>query len=135
MADRKLKIISKTPRTHGKKCCICGKPVFSNHSKYCRICSQFIRRMIVDQYPPSTIKNVLDFVRQKGYVCYYTGMPLDMDDSKSPWYGVLDHWIPNNDKKLVLTSALINDMKTDLTEKEFWYFIEQLYNYKKKGLR
>ena len=91
--------------------------------------------MIVDQYPSSTIKNVLDFVRKNGYVCYYTRMPLDMVDFKSPWYGVLDHWIPNNSKKLVLTSALINDMKTDLTEKEFWYYIEQLYNYRKKHLK
>jgi hypothetical protein len=59
-------------------------------------------------------------------------MPLDQDP-RSPWYVVLDHWLPQNPAKLVLTSALFNTMKTDLTEKEFWYFIGQLYNHHFKG--
>ena len=91
--------------------------------------------MVIRHFPSAAIKGVLDFVHKNGYVCYYTGMPLDMSDRKSPWYGVIDHWIPNDFKKLVLTSALINEMKSDLTEKEFWYFIEQLYNYKKNHIK
>jgi hypothetical protein len=35
----------------------------------------------------------------------------------------------------VLTCVLINEMKTDLTEEEFWYYIFQLDNYKKKGTK
>jgi len=58
-----------------------------------------------------------------------------MHNPKSPWYAVFDHWIPNNAKKIVLTTSLLNDMKSDLSEKEFWYFIDQLANYKKKRLR
>ena len=117
-----------TPRIRGKKCYICSKPVYSNHSMYCPICRQFAVRMSAKRLPPSTIEDIWNYVRRYGYVCYYTGMSLDMENRKSPWYGVLDHWIPQNSKKVVLTSSLINEMKSDLTEKEFWYYIKQLYN-------
>ena len=116
-----------------KKCCICGK-LFSpgsNREKYCHLCAEILWRMRAKKYPASTIKEVLDYIRKNGYVCYYTGMALDRDP-QSPWYVVLDHWMPGNPKKVVLTSALFNSMKSDLTEKEFWYYIEQLYNHFKK---
>jgi len=121
-----------TPRIRGKKCCRCGKPVYSNHSMYCPICRQFALRMSAKRLPASTIEDIWNYVRKYGYVCYYTGMKLDMVNRKSPWYGVLDHWIPQNSKKVVLTSALINEMKSDLTEEEFWYYIKQLNNYRVK---
>ena len=117
-----------------KKCCICGKRILGgyNHTEYCPTCSRFAIRMAAKKLPGKTVESIWGYVRQYGYVCYYTGMPLDMTDPHSPWYCVFDHWIPNNDKKVVITSSLINDMKSDLSEKEFWYYIEQLYNYKKK---
>ena len=88
--------------------------------------------MRMRQFPAKTRNDIWEYVRKNGYICYYTKIPLDMTNPKSPWYCVFDHWIPNNDKKVVITSSLINDMKSDLSEKEFWYYIEQLYNYKKK---
>ena len=117
-----------------RKCTVCGAeyaPV-ANNQKYCHMCGELIWRMEVRKYPLATRKAVLDYIRQYGYVCYYTGMPLDQDP-RSPWYVVLDHWLPQNPGKLVVTSALFNTMKTDLTEKEFWYFIGQLYNCHFKG--
>jgi hypothetical protein len=119
-----------------KGCCIiCGKPVLSKYSKYCRVCSHFINRMKRYRFPHKTRDDIWKYVRQNGYVCYYTKMPLDMSNPKSPWYCVFDHWIPRNDKKVVLTTSLFNDMKSDLSEKEFWYFIDQLANYKKKRIK
>jgi uncharacterized protein (DUF983 family) len=117
-----------------KKCCVCGKLFFSssNNVKYCHVCAEILWRMRVKKFPASTIKEVLDYIRKYGYVCYYTGMSLEMENPKSPWYVVLDHWMPGNPKKVVLTSAVFNSMKSDLTEKEFWYYIEQLYNHFKK---
>ena len=50
-----------------------------------------------------------------GFVCFYTGMTLDMKNPKNPWYCVFDHWIPGDDRRIVLTSFLINDMKTELS--------------------
>jgi len=88
--------------------------------------------MSTEHFPFKTRQDIWAYVRRNGYVCYYTQMPLDTSHPKSPWYCVFDHWIPHNNKKVVLTSSLFNDMKSDLSEKEFWYFIDQLANYKKK---
>jgi len=133
LTRRSIPFQGPTPRIRGKKCCKCGKPVYSNHSMYCPICREFAVRMSVKRLPASTIEAIWDYIRVYGYVCYYTGMKLDMKNRKSPWYGVLDHWIPQNSSKVVLTSALINEMKSDLTEKEFKYYIKQLYNFITKG--
>ena len=115
------------------KCRICGKPVFSIYSRYCRRCSKFAFRVKNERFPPETAKGIFDYVRKKDFVCYYTGMRLDMDDPASPWYCVFDHWIPRNPGKVVITCSLINFMKSDLTEDEFWYYIEALADYKEKG--
>jgi hypothetical protein len=125
------------PKKLIKKCCICGKPVLitSNRLEYCPICSQLSKRMSTEHFPLKTREGIWNYIRKNGYVCYYTKMSLDTSNSKSPWYCVFDHWIPRNDKKVVLTSSLLNDMKSDLSEKEFWYFIDQLANYKKKKLQ
>jgi hypothetical protein len=119
----------------GKKCCICGKPVWNNHSSFCWGCAEFRRRMTYRRVPASTVQKVLNYLHRYGYVCYYTGMRLEMDDPKGPWYGVLDHWIPKDNRKIVLTSSLLNDMKEDLAEHEFWRMIAQLAAFKKKGTR
>ena len=126
----------KTPSIHNKKCCICGKPVFANHSKYCRQCSQFSYRIKVRRYPAKAVKGIWDYVRKHGYVCYYTGMLLDMDDPRSPWYCVFNHRNPHDPKrKVVITSALLCAMKSGLSEKDFWYFILQLADYKEKHIK
>jgi hypothetical protein len=119
-----------------RKCCICGKPFYvnANNEKYCRMCAELVWRMEIKKFPAATVKQVLDSIREHGYVCYYTGMPLERNPL-SPWYVVLDHWMPGNPQKVVLTSALLNDMKSDLTEDEFWYFIKQLYCHHFKGKR
>jgi hypothetical protein len=85
------------------------------------------------RFPRHAINRVFDYLHTYGFVCYYTGMSLDLDDPKSPWYLVFDHWIPRDPRKIVVTSALVNRMKGDLTEKEFWYFIRQLANHFKYG--
>jgi len=116
-----------------RKCCICGKPVISHgpSAKYCPTCAVFAQRLDYKQLPTETVEMIWNYVRQYGYVCYYTGMPLNMTNPHDPFYCVLDHWNPHDNRKLVLTSSLLNDMKTDLTEAEFWYIIRQLANFKR----
>jgi hypothetical protein len=115
-----------------KKCCICGKPVWSYSGKYCLNCSKIYHRTRNKHFPSKTIKAIWDYIRKNGYVCYYTGMQLDMTDTHSPWYCVFDHWIPHDQAKVVITSALLNVIKTDLSEKEFWYYVLQLADHRKK---
>src|SRR5277367_2939492 len=107
--------------TPAKKCLFCGKPVFTSHAKYCRGCSKFAFRIMNTRMSPEAIKGIREYVRKNGFICYYTGMSLEMADTHSPWYCVFDHWIPLDPRRIVITSSLINDMKSQLAEEEFWY--------------
>jgi hypothetical protein len=116
-----------------KACPVCGQAVISKMQKYCPRCAGIVHRMKHARFSPACIKAVLDYLHKYGFVCYYTGMPLVWDDTKSPWYLVFDHWMPRDPRKIVVTSAVLNAVKGDLTEKEFWYFIRQLANYYRHG--
>jgi hypothetical protein len=121
-------------RIRKKKCYICGKRAVSDRSRYCLTCARFAFRMKARQFPPWVVKKIWEYVRKYGYVCYYTGMPLNMDDPRSAFYCVFDHWAPHDLSKIVITSALINGMKSDLSEKEFWYYVRALANYRRKNI-
>ena len=114
-----------------RACCICGQAKSSNKSIYCPTCAHTAHRLKWLRLPAKTKKAIWDYIRQYGYVCYYTGIPLDFEDYRSAWYFTFEHVAPGESKKVVLASALLNEMKSDLSENEFWYYIKQLYNYKK----
>jgi hypothetical protein len=118
----------------GKGCWACGEAVHRYNAKYCLRCAKFGERMRTKHFPAKTIKAIWEYIRRYGYVCYYTGMLLDMENRKSPWYLVFDHWIPGNPSKVVITSALVNDMKSDLSEGEFKDMVCQLADYFRKGV-
>ena len=107
-------------------CCICGRRVYSKHSIYCLRCFEFSRTMDQRGLHADAVKAIWEFVRKNGYVCYYTGIKLDMTNPKSPWYFVFDHRIPGDDTSVVLTFALLNEMKSDMTDKEFKFNVHQL---------
>jgi len=113
----------------GKKCWVCGRPVFSVHSVYCARCARLAFRMKARRFSPEAVERVWNYVRTHDYRCYYTNMPLEMEDIRSPWFCVFDHLIPLDPNQIVLTSALINEMKSALSPKEFWYYVKQLADY------
>ena len=121
------------PSTNDKVCAGCGQASALKGRKFCARCARVAFRMKHGRLFRECINDVWDYVRKNGYVCYYTGMPLQMDDPKSPWYLVFDHWMPRDPRKIVITSSLLNEMKSDLTEEEFWYFIRQLANFRRHG--
>lgn len=51
--------------------------------------------------------------------CYYTGIALNTDDHRDHRYLSLEHQTPGNETEIVVVSALINRMKTDLSDEEF----------------
>jgi len=116
-----------------KVCDGCGRAAALKGSKFCARCARLSVRMKRARFPRKAILGVWAYIRKYGFVCYYTGMPLELDDSKSPWYLVFDHWMPRDPRKIVITSAVVNIMKSDLTEEEFWYFIHQLANFYRYG--
>jgi hypothetical protein len=61
----------------------------------------------------------------EAFRCHYSGVLLDADH-RSPWHVTFDHRTPRTESDVVLCAALINDMKSDLTEAEFRKVIAQL---------
>ncbi|MDE1921728.1 MAG: hypothetical protein KGJ09_06675 [Candidatus Omnitrophica bacterium] len=122
---------------HGQRCCAgCGRqPTANRWHKYCPQCSTIAKRMVMERFPLKARKAIWDYIRKYGYICYYTGMELDLFDEHSPWYLTFDHWTPANPKRLVITSRMVNAMKQDLTEKEFWYLIHQFADHFRYGTR
>jgi ribosomal protein L37E len=118
-----------------KKCCLCGKPVFTLQSKYCLRCSHFAKRVEMQRFAPEVKQAIFDYVRKYGFVCYYTGLRLEMHDFNSPWYCVFNCLTPGDRSKVVLTCALFNEMKSDFSEEEFWYYIRQLANHIRYGTK
>ena len=118
--------ISATGRELTGKCRICGRKVYSDHSCFCLRCFKFSRRMNQRGIHALAVKAIWEYVRKYGFVCYYTGTALVMDNPQSPYYFVFDHRIPGDDRTVVLTFTLLNEMKSDMTDKEFRYFVHQL---------
>ena len=116
-----------------KICAGCGQAAALKGRKFCARCARIAFRMKHDRLFRESISAIWDYVRKTGFVCYYTGMTLEMDDPKSPWYLVFDHWMPRDPRKIVITSGVLNIMKSDLTEEEFWYFIRELANFRRHG--
>ena len=56
-----------------------------------------------------------------------------MENFKSPWYYTFDHRIPADDKTVVLTCALVNEMKSDMTQDEFEDTVCQMADHFRKG--
>lgn len=51
--------------------------------------------------------------------CHYTLIALKTDDHRDHRYLSLEHQTPGNETEIVVVSALINRMKTDLSDSEF----------------
>ena len=74
----------------GDKCAGCGQAAALKGRKFCARCARIAFRMKHDRLFRECINEIWAYVRKYGYVCYYTGMPLGLDDPKSPWYLVFD---------------------------------------------
>jgi len=58
--------------------------------------------------------------------CHYTGIALNTDDHHDHRYLSLEHQTPGDETKIVVVSALINRMKTDLSDREFRRMVSAL---------
>jgi hypothetical protein len=61
----------------------------------------------------------------QGFLCRYTGIKLDEENDHSPRYLNFDHLIPGG-PVVVPAAAVINNMKSDLSEDEFRAIIREL---------
>jgi hypothetical protein len=64
-----------------------------------------------------------------GFMCKYTGVKLDDEDPRSPWYLSFDHGVPGNKNSIVVTAYWLNLMKTALSAQEFWSVVLEYDRY------
>ena len=63
---------------------------------------------------------------QDGFMCRYTGVKLDENDTKDPWYLSFDHRVPGQKGDLAVTARVVNTVKATLTATQFPKVIEAL---------
>ena len=103
-----------------KSCEVCSAAIHPQ-AKLCKRCKKIIDRVDMRKKPDKAAR-IAALIRAwdgEAFRCYYSGIVLDEIDHRNPRYLTFDHRIPRKEDDLVVASACINDMKSDLTEKEF----------------
>jgi len=100
-------------------CEVCDSPI--NRGKRCRQCAAIHDALSADSRSDVTAITAAmrNSLRDGLFWCYYTGLPLVLDDSGSPYYRSIDHRTPGDRRDLVLCCLFVNEMKGDLDEAEF----------------
>ncbi len=62
------------------------------------------------------------------FKCFYSGINLVEDNPKDPRYITFDHKTPRKEDDIVMVAAVINDMKSDMSDSEFRAMVNQLSN-------
>jgi len=110
-----------------KVCEVCGKaihPLAHCCKRHKRLLDRVDRRMKPDK--KARLRALKEAWDGRGFRCHYSGITLVEDDPSDPRYLTFDHRTPRNESDIVVTAAVLNDMKSDLTEKEFRNMIIQL---------
>lgn len=111
-------------------CTVCGASLHHPLATYCKRCKKLIDR--VDsrgKHNKSARERALKRAWDgQAFRCYYTGIKLVEDNPKDPRYLTFDHFTPRKEDKIVIVAAAINDMKSDMSDKEFRQMVLQLSN-------
>ncbi len=123
------------PHTEEQKsihnCTVCGQP--RHQLAYCcRTCKKLLDRSDARGRQPNRdarLNALRDAWDGEYFRCFYTGWRLCIDDHRSPFYLTWEHRTPRDEDDIVVAAAIINDMKSDLTEDEFRRLIIGLADY------
>jgi len=89
-----------------------------------------------ERFPPEIREDLWKQVRRKrGFFCHYTNMKLNVFKKSDPYFLEFDHLIPGDPRKIVPTSAWLNELKGDMSFKELRRSVVQLYNYWFRGIK
>jgi hypothetical protein len=111
------------------ECCpICGSPLHHPLASYCKRCKRLVNRVNIRKKPDkeARVRALCEAWDGEGFRCHYSGIRLVEDNPKDPRYLTFDHLTPGDEYNIVVTAALINDMKSDMAEDEFKAMVIQL---------
>ncbi len=111
-----------------RECEICSNPARHQQASYCATCRRLVNRVDTRRDDGNgarkgALKNAWD---GESFRCYYSDVPLVVDKSSHPLYLTFDHRTPRAKGDLVVAAAVINDMKTDMSEEEFRRLVLEL---------
>ena len=97
-------------------------------ARLCKRCKKLVDRVDIRRRADreARIRALKDAWRDSVFHCHYTGIRLDENDRRDPRYLTFDHRTPRQEDDVVVAAACINDMKSDLTEDEFWAVVREL---------
>lgn len=110
-------------------CLICGDPKHLQ-AYACDRCRKILRRVEMRRDSSGKLRKPDREARIRAlheawdsearcFRCYYTRIALQTDDHLDHRYLSLEHQTPGNETDIVVVSALLNRMKTDLSDGEF----------------
>ena len=114
-----------------KFCEVCGDSIHPL-AFCCKRCKKLLDRLDTRTHIRRNKQARLDALKNgfnksgKYFKCYYAHTRLNENNPRSPRYLTFDHFVPRDETKMVLTAALINDMKSDMTDEEFRSMVKQL---------
>ena len=110
-------------------CEICESAIHPQ-AHFCKRCKKLIDRVDIRKKADkkARVKALKRAWDGEGFRCYYSGIRLIEDNHKDPRYLTFDHRTPRKESDVVVTAAVLNDMKTDMKEDEFKAMVIQLAN-------
>jgi hypothetical protein len=112
------------------KCVVCKCELSNPQALYCARCGKIVNR--IDTRGRHNKQARIRALRRswdgKAFRCFYTGIKLVLDNHRDPRYLTFDHHIPRREDRIVIVAAAINDMKTDMSDREFRRMVLQLAN-------
>jgi len=128
---RKRPVETYHPGPEVLECIVCSRKTIP-HSWYCPICRVIAWKCARPTERVAPMKASWDKVRQC-FICYLTGLEVELKDRKSPRYITFDHRIPRMPGTLAVAVAFANIMKTALSDDEFWLIVGELANHFRTG--
>ena len=112
------------------KCVVCRCDLSNPQALYCARCRKIVNR--IDTRGKHSRQARIRALRRswdgKFFRCFYTGVKLVEDNHKDPRYLTFDHRIPRRENRIVIVASAINDMKSDMSDREFRKMVLQLAN-------
>jgi hypothetical protein len=116
-------------------CEICGEPKHPQ-AYACDRCRKILRRVEMRRDSEGKLRKPDREARKqalrkawnaetRSFHCHYTGIALNTDDHHDHRYLSLEHQTPGDETEIVV-SALLNRMKTDLSDREFQQMVGAL---------
>lgn len=113
-----------------KTCIVCNTLIHHPQILYCKRCGKIVGRVDTRRKHDraARIKALRKSWDGEAFRCKYTGIKLVEDNHKDPRYLTFDHRTPRREDDIVIVAQAINDMKSDMSDKEFRRMVLELTN-------